>query len=274
MKNYLILLLTLIVFTSCEDVIDMEVKKGKDALVVEGWITDQPSGNYVKLYNTIPYFDKPEYIPVRNATVKLSDDAGNNATLIETEPGKFEIRNLTGQVDRTYTLTIETAQGKYQATTKMQRLSWEIDSVTYEFKEKSVMTEKEGYYPKLFGNEKEGPGDFLLLKMVKNGQPLKKAIEINLFNDEFFDGNYINAAKPFIDEPFKKNDVIRYEFWSLTEDAYRFYSDLKSQLNNGGMFASPNNNTRTNLIKTDPGSMDVIGYFGASKVHIIEDHVQ
>ena len=136
------------------------------------------------------------------------------------------------------------------------------------------MTEKEGYYPKLYGKEKEGSGDFLLLKISKNGQQLKKSIEINLFNDEFFDGNYIHAAKPLIDEPFKKDDIIRYEFWSLTDDAYRFYSDLKSQLSNGWMFASPNNNKRTNLIKTEAGSLDVVGYFGASKIQVIEDSVK
>lgn len=274
MKKYLFLLITVIAFTSCEDVIDMEVQKGKDALVVEGWITDRPSGNFVKLYNTISYFDQPEYTPVRNAVVRVSDDAGHNETLQETEPGKYELTQLKGEEGRTYTLVVETAQGKYQATTKMQRLSWEIDSVTYEYKKKSVMTEKEGYYPKLYGKEKEGAGDFLLLKMARNGKPLKKAMELNLFNDEFFDGNYIHAAKPIIDEPFKKDDVIRYEFWSLTDDAFRFYSDLKSQLNNGGMFASPNNNTRTNFIKIQAGSMDVVGYFGASKIQVIEDSVQ
>ncbi len=274
MKRYLILLFTIVVFASCEDVIDMEVQKGKDALVVEGWITDQPSGNFVKLYYTVPYFDRPEYEAVRNAIVQVSDDAGNTETLLETEPGKYAISQLTGEVGKTYTLKIETPQGKYQATANMQRLSWDIDSVTYEYKKKSMMTEKEGYYPKLYGKEQTGSGDFLLLKMTRNGVPLKKGIELNLFSDEFVDGNYINAAAPFIDEPFRKDDVIRYEFWSLTDDAFRFYSDLKSQMNNGGMFASPNNNTRTNLIKTEPGSLDVVGYFGASKVMVIEDSVK
>lgn len=274
MERYLLLLLTALILTSCEDVIEMEAPNGKDALVVEGWITDQSEGNYVKLYLTVPYFDTPEYTPVSNAIVSIADDAGNSETLIETEPGKYQIAQLNGEVGRTYKLTIHALQGKYQATTKMQRLSWQIDSVKYEFKKKGMMVEKEGYYPKLYGQEQSGAGDFVLLKMSKNGRPLKSSRELNLFNDEFVDGNYIQAAQPMLDEPFQKNEEIRYEMWSLTEDAYRFYSDIKTQLNNGGLFASPSNNTRTNLIKTDANSMDVIGYFGASMVQVLESRVQ
>lgn len=270
MKKYLILILAVLAFSSCEDVIEMEVRKGKDALVVEGWITDQSEGNYVKLYLTVPYFDEPEYSPVRNALVKVSDDAGNTEILKETSPGKYAMAKITGEVGRTYKLTIEAGEGTYEASAKMQRLSWTIDSVTYEYKDRGHMSEKAGFFPKIYGQELEGAGDYIRLKISRNGQPLQSSMELNLFNDQFVDGNYIKAAQPSIKEPFQKNDRVRYEMWSLSEEAYQFWSDIKTQMNNGGLFAAPGSNTRTNVVKINPNSLDVVGYFGASQVKVYE----
>ncbi len=274
MKNTLILLLMTLVFTSCTDVFEMEVEKQKDALVVEGWVTDRAEGNYVRLYLTVPYFDQPEYTPVSRATVRLTDDAGNSEVLQESQPGRYEIRRMTGVPGRTYKLVIEAVQGAYEATATMQRLSWTLDSVTYEYREKGGMTSEAGFYPHLHGQELSGGGDFVRLKIFRNGEPLQSASEINLFSDEFVDGNYIRAARPFIREPFRQNDRLRYEMWSLTDEAYRFWTDIRTQLNNGGLFAAPGSNTRTNVIKKDPRAMDVVGYFGASQVRVFENVIE
>jgi len=252
----------------------MEVKKGKDAFVVEGWITNQPDYNFVNLYITVPYFDKPDYRPVSGATVQISDDMGHTEKLTETEPGKYKLIKLEGKVGRTYKLEIESSQGKYEALAKLQPLSWPIDSVTYIFKKKTVIIPNEGYYPAIYGQEKKGTGDFTRLKIYRNGALLQSAGEINLFNDEFVDGNYIKALEPALKEPFKKNDDVRYEMWSLTENAYRFWMDIKMQLNNGGLFAAPGTNVRTNIIRTDPKTLDATGYFGASEVVRFENMVK
>lgn len=61
--------------------------------------------------------------------------------------------------------------------------------------------------------------------------------------------------------------------WSLTEDAFHFWSDVRTQLNNGGLFAVPGSNTRTNVIKKDPSSLDVVGYFAASEIKVFENVV-
>jgi hypothetical protein len=274
MKKYLLVSFFLIALTSCEDVIEMDVQKGKDAFIVEGWITNQPEYNFVKLYITVPYFDKPEYTPVSGASVQISDDAGHTEKLTETEPGKYKLLHLRGQVGRTYKLVIESARGKYEGVAKLQRLSWPIDSVTYQFKKKSVLVKDEGYYPAIYGQEQKGSGDFTRLKIYRNGALLQSSGEINLFNDEFVDGNYIKAIEPALKEPFKKDDHVTYEMWSLTENAYRFWMDIKTQLNNGGLFAAPGNNVRTNIIRKDPTTLDAAGYFGASEVVRFENKVK
>lgn len=263
-----------LLFSSCEDVVEMNIKQGKEAFVVEGWITNKEEANYIKLFKTIPYFNNPEFPAIRSAVVTISDDAGNVEILKETEPGKYEIQSLKGVVGRTYKLSIQSKEGSYEAITTMQRLSWNMDSVTYEYKKKSVMVEKEGYYPAIYGQEQKNIGDFILLKIAKNGTWLKSFRDINLFSDEFVDGNYITAAEPGLKDPFKKDEKITYEMWSLTEDAYRFWNDIRTQLSNGGLFAVPSTNARSNIVKKDPASLDVVGYFGASEVKAFENVVK
>ena len=275
MRTYTYLMAFIVLlFSSCEDVVEMDVKQGKEAFVVEGWITNKEEGNYIKLFKTIPYFNNPEFPAITNAVVTVSDDAGNVEILKETEPGKYEIQSLKGVVGRTYKLGIQSKEGSYEAITTMQRLSWNMDSVTYEYKKKSVMVEKEGYYPAIYGQEQENIGDFILLKIAKNGTWLKSYKDINLFSDEFVDGNYITAAEPGLKDPFKKDDKITYEMWSLTEEAYRFWNDIRTQLSNGGLFAVPSTNTRTNIVKKNTASLDAVGYFGASEVKVFENVVK
>ncbi|HEY1025420.1 MAG TPA: DUF4249 domain-containing protein [Sphingobacteriaceae bacterium] len=278
MKNYIfsviVLLSGVLFFSSCEDVIEVELEKGEEALVVEGWLTTKTGPHYVNLYKTAPYLKTPEYPAIENASVTLSDDAGNAELLKEVAPGKYEVATIKGVVGRTYTLSINSTAGSYEAVTKLQRLSWPIDSVTYEFKEKSAMNDDAGYYPAVYGREASGAGDFCRLKIVKNGSLLQSHDDLNLFSDQFVDGNYITAAKPSIKDPFQKDDQITYEMWSLTEDAYRFWSDLKSQLKNGGLYAVPLNNTRTNVTKKSAASLNVTGYFGASEVVEFHDQVK
>lgn len=272
--SLVVLLFAVVFFSSCEDVIDVELEKGEEALVVEGWLTTKPGPHYVNLSKTAPYLGTPEYTAVTQAVITLTDDAGNSETLKEVAAGKYEIAVIKGVVGRTYTLTIHSTAGSYEALTRLQRVSWPIDSVTYEFKDKTAMNDKAGYYPAVYGREASGLGDFSRLKIIKNGTVLQSHDDLNIFSDQYVDGNYITAAKPGVKEPFQKDDQITYEMWSLTEDAYRFWSDLKTQLKNGGLYAVPTSNTRTNLVKKSASGLAVAGYFGASEVIVFHDQVK
>lgn len=261
-------------FSSCEDVIDIKLPQGKELMVVEAWLSDKPEPQYVKLYKSVPYLAEPTYPAVKQASVILSDDAGNSEALTEVEAGKYEVKNMSFKVGRTYHLNIHAAEGSYEASTKMQRLGLALDSVVYKYEKKSVTVAKEGYYPYLYGQELPGLGDYFLLKIRQNGKDLKTVSDIYVITDQYIDGNYASAVGLNMKEPFKEGDQIRYELFSLTEDYYRFWDDVKRQLSNGGLFAVPSTNTRTNLKKKDPKSIDMVGYFGVSKMMTLENTVK
>ena len=272
--NIIALFIAIFIFSSCEDVIDVNIAEGKKSLVVEGWITNKPEPQFVKLYYTNGLNAGNNFSMVNGATVSLSDNAGNTELLQEVTPGKYQISAMKSIEGRVYTLKIESSVGNYEAVTEARRVSMPIDSLRFKFEKKSTIYEKEGYYPHSFGQELEGKGDFIQVRLYKNGKYLNQDRDFNLFEDEFVDGNYIGDAELSVKEPFVKNDMVKAEVWSLSEDAFRFWTDIQIQLQNGQLFATPLANTRTNVKKTSSNALDVVGYFGASLVQSVEAKVK
>jgi hypothetical protein len=260
--------------SSCEDVIDVNIPETKKTLVVEGWLTNKAEAGIVKLYYTNGLGTNSNFNAVTNATLTLTDNTGTSEVLQEVNPGKYAINTMKSVEGRQYRLSISSSAGNYEAVADVKRLSMPLDSLTFKFEKKSTIYEKEGYYPLSHGQEYEGEGDFIQVKLYKNGSYLNKARDLNLFEDTFVDGNYIGKTEISVQEPFAKNDLAKAEVWSLTEDAYRFWNDIRTQLQNGQIFATPLANTRTNIKKNSANATDVIGYFGASLVQSVETTVK
>lgn len=260
-------------FSACEDTVDIQVNKGTSALVVEGWLTNRPENHYVNLYLTNTLSSSNGFDPVSKASLLLTDDAGNSEQLKEIGPGRYEISTMKGVEGYTYTLRILTSDGNYEVVSKMPRLSMAPDSLTFKYEEESVVYEESGYYPYLHGQELEGKDDYIQVKLFKNNKYLNSAGDINIFPDEFVDGNYISMGLD-IDSAFVQGDTLRAEVWSLSESAYNFWTDIRTQLQNGGIFASPLTNARTNVKKLAADSKNVVGYFGTSLVRTVERKVE
>jgi len=269
----LILLLLTGILAACEKVLDINIREEQPVLVIEGWLTSKREPHFVKLYYTSPVIAGTSPVVVSNALIMLEDNVGNSETLKEITKGVYEISTMRGREGRTYTLSVAFDGNAYEATSVLPRLSMEPDTLEFKYKKKQLLYPDEGYYPFISGQELEGPGDFTQYKIFRNGKFLNKATEINLFQDKYVDGNRIGNYELEIDSPFVSGDHIRVEAWSLTEANYNILADIREQLNNSGLFASPLPNARSNIQKVNPTSANVTGFFGASSVRSVERYV-
>lgn len=261
------------ILTACERVLDIDIRKEKPVLVIEGSLTSKRESHTVKLYYTSPVITGTAPTVVSNATITLKDNVGNSETFKEVKKGVYQISSMRGREGRTYTLSVAFDGNAYEATSVMPRLSMEPDTLDFKYKNKQLLYPDEGFYPFVSGQELEGIGDFTQYKIFRNGKFLNKATEINLFRDKYVDGNRIGNYELEIDSPFVSGDHIRVEAWSLTEANYNILSDIRQQLNNSGLFASPLPNARSNIRKVTKSSADVTGFFGASSVKSVERYV-
>lgn len=132
----------LIVCDGCVEPLKLEdYDSYKVQLVVDGMITDQPGPYTVSLYwssalNTS--VDRPEY--VTGATITLFDDAGNQETLTETSPGKYQTLadGIRGVIGRKYHIKIFFNEKEYVSEEQEMYPAGEITDLFAEFEEDAI----------------------------------------------------------------------------------------------------------------------------------------
>lgn len=275
MKKYAFysFLMGLLVLTGCEDVIDVDLDEGESQFVVDGYVTDQPGPYTVTLSKTAAYFTNASTPRISGATVTIADSEGNTELLTETTPGNYVTSSLQGKIGNKYVLTVKVEGEEFRAETEIKRIP-EIDSLGQTFKDESTGWD-EGFYVLYYGPEFPGPGDYYRFKIYRNDTLMNRPEDLLVRSDEFVEGSYINGPE-MNNDPFKPGDKVRVENCSLTQDNYYFYNELFTQVNNGGIFANPPANVRTNIVNVNASSKKkAVGYFGGmairSKEMIIQD---
>lgn len=260
-----LIILPFLFFSSCQDVIDLEVPDGEVLLVVDGWITDQEGEKQVLLSTTANYFDNIETPSVENATVVLFDEDGAVDTLIESSSGVY-VTNYQGVVGKTYHIYIQTVSGEeYESSPELLKFVSTIAAVHAEFREETSF-EDEGYYVSIDTEEPLGVGDFYRWKQYVNDTLLNEPFDLLYASDEFVDGN------PIIDfdvttKPLSLGDSYRIQQLSISREAFEFFTQLQTQTAFvGSLFDSPPAALQGNMVSVNSTDKNVLGYFGVSAV--------
>lgn len=144
MKHLWLFLFLVVLSDACIDRYDLPEQIVDPKLVVDGSITNQPGPYQVHLYTA---FDVNTFVnnpnPVRNAIVKISDDAGNEETLTEITGGVYQTApdGIQGVIGRRYQISIVTASGEYYSEPQELRDPGTIDDLRYSFHLNSINQE-------------------------------------------------------------------------------------------------------------------------------------
>src|SRR5665648_274961 len=140
MRTILIFLSLIILLTSCEDVIEIELNYMEPKLVIEGVINDFDNQCIIKLSKTADYFNQEINPTVSNAVITLNDNAGTIVNFNEISPGIYLEENVQAKPNINYTLHILSEGDEYVATATIpQKVS--IDSLTCKYNPKSIIYE-------------------------------------------------------------------------------------------------------------------------------------
>ena len=174
--------------SSCEEVITIDLNNADPKIVIEGTVTDQPGPYTVTITKTTDYYNPGSYPTVSGAQVSIVDDLGFSEQLPETKDGIYQTIDLQGTSGRTYTLTVIVEGQTYSAVSFMPQPT-EIDSLFYSISEGGVRhKDKEGYDLILRFTDKSGVEDFKRIKVFRNGNLQDGYF---LYNGRLSDGNEI-----------------------------------------------------------------------------------
>ena len=253
MKNVALIIFGLVLFSSCEKVIDVPLNEADRRVVVEGALYDIPFESSVKISKTGSVYDDAGFEKVSGAVVTVTDDLGNVSIFAEdpTQPGFYTDINFIAQPNRTYSLSIDSGGEIYTA-----------ESTT-----SSPVQFDTLYYQEQTGRFGQMPGDtnyFTFYSFTDNGNeanyyravPFKNGVP----GQQYLNDDKLNSGEgftqPFFADQFGPKDTLTAYLISMDEFVYRYFFSLDAN-QDGGQFAPTPANPVSNL------NGDAIGYFGA-----------
>lgn len=293
-KTILGISLAIIVFTSCEDVINPTLPYADPVLVIDAWINNKPEDQLIRLSLSQPYLGNEVPSGVSGATVTVNYDGGSLDFIEDADdPGAYRwatdeaaSEEAFGEIGRSYTLTVEVNGQTFQATSKINRTAV-IDSVTFDLDDSPFYPDN-SYIAQFWSTEPVGTGDTYWIRAYKNGVLLNKPSEINIAYDAGFSagGSFdgitfippIREVNPNdVDEndmplsPYVMGDSLYVEIHSITHESFTFLSQVIVQTDRPGgfgeLFSTPLANVSTNIVKTSSGSLNAVGFFNVSAVN-------
>ena len=282
-------LLTVISFTSCEDVIQVKLDEGDPIVTIDAFINDMQLQQKVRLTYTDGYFSQKPNEPIIGATVTVKDlTSGVSYSFTDSNGDGNYLYNLAttdtlGRIGRSYELTVIHQNNVFKATSRMKRTA-RVDSLVSKFDEGGGLgNAPAGYKFAFLGFDVPGDTtDYYWIKSFRNGVFFNKGGDINIC----IDGSYGAGADgfPFIPpiaegitprgELFQKFDVCRTEIHSIDLETYNFLTQVQAQTTNSGLFATSPENIKTNIKNTTSDKVKVVGWFCMSAVGFKEGIAQ
>ena len=131
-------LVSMLMLANCITGIDYgKANADQEQLVVFGGFTDGPGPHRLRLTRPSDY-EKQIFLPVKNATVTLSDDAGNQYPYVFVNPSNnnnsyYELSNVRGVPGRSYSLNIVLSTGiRYQSRSEKMPEPLALDGADFE----------------------------------------------------------------------------------------------------------------------------------------------
>jgi hypothetical protein len=254
MKTILIFFSLIILLTSCEDVINVELNYMEPKLVIEGVINDIDNQCIVKLTKTTDYFNPKTNPTISDAVVTLTDNAGTILNFNEIEPGIYMAESFQAKPNINYTLNILSEGNEYLANATIPQ-KVKIDSLTYSYNAESFLYEV-GYVVSCHFSDPVKFRNFYRLKTYNISDRTKAKNSKDLYNDDMFNGNTVEL--PWSYDVYQQFDTVVVELYTLDAQTYNYYKTLFPISGGAEMMslitpANPNTNINNRAL----------GYFGA-----------
>lgn len=275
------------VVASCTDPIDIELDEGTPQLNVDAFIDDQDIVQRIRIVETTNYFDNGTVNAIADATVTIADNDGNTYPFSHTKDGYFESESTGAEMikgNQEYTLKVVVGERSYLATSNTLAPP-PIDSLTFDEISGDGPGALNGYIGYFWATDIPGEENFYWIKAFRNDTFLSDPNFLNTAQNAIQEGDAgdglqfippIAQGITTFPDIYQKDDKVRVELHSISIGTYLFLAEARTQITNGGLFAEPPYNVRTNIENVN-GSTEskeqAVGWFSTSMVSSIEGKV-
>jgi hypothetical protein len=266
MKRLIIYLFLLIICSSCQEEVKLELNTVEPQLVIEAVWTDNALFNFVKISQSKDYYAEEDFDIINNANVFIRDvDSGAIFPFryLPQSESYLPVNATLGRIGSSYSLHVEWEGNEYVSNGTLLEPPT-LDSLTFKFKDERVFRDA-GYYLTLYGDIPFVEDNFYRIRIIKNDTLLNNRGDYLLFDDTF-GTSILNRGFELAGYPFEANDRVRLELFRMNRDAFDYLNQLVGLLfNDGGLFSPPPQNPVSN-IRLVMGDQEPLGYFMVSPI--------
>jgi len=244
-----LLVFSTLIYSSCEDIIDVDLNDAAPRLVIEGNISNKTDTQGVWISTSAAIGSLNVFPGVSGATVAVTDNRGAEFIFRERAPGIYSSRRLRGQPGTTYTLKVTYNGNIYSATSTMPQ-AVSIDSLG--FNTTKVFNNERKSIQLLF-RDPAGVKNYYRFVLSVNGI---KSNSIFVFDDDFNDGNKVTRELFDFDVDLESGDKANIEMQCIDQPVFKYWEGLSQNRNRGGASTTPANPV-SNI------SNGALGYFSA-----------
>lgn len=245
----------ILMFSGCEETVLLDLDQTPERVVIQGQVTDVPGYQFVRVTKSADFYTKGSTKRVSNAVVIVTDNTGEKTTFSHNPRGHADstgyyvpATGFVGKVGRTYTLSVQLDGQTYTGADILNRVTKldALDSRPNDFDQRNPPSNGKDYELLIYAKEPQDTKDYYLIKYYRNDSLVyQNKTDVYIF-DDYGVGEDIAGVPSSVHYAVGDKAVV--EMYSLTRDAYLYYSDLVNILNSdGGMFSPPPANPRTNI---------------------------
>ncbi len=266
--NFIALLLTL-TFSSCTDVIEVDVPSEEPRLVIEAsidWDKETIGNNQtIKLSMSSPYFNSNGNEPVIGASVKITNNTNGSEFIFSDENnGNYTTNNFIPVLNNEYTLEVINEGETFIAQETLKSVVDILD--VYQSTEKFLPDVLEVNFDFI---DPEDETNYYLIKFQEQADLLPTLFD---FKDEFVNGNLITLFnerekdEDINQEEYAPGDVVDIQFYGISKRYYEYIQILINQSESGGPFDTTPVALRGNCANQTNPDEYAYGYFRMTQV--------
>jgi len=247
-----LIIATTFLFTSCEEVIELDLDQYEKRVVIDANIfSGEKAYNKIKVYYSAPFYANG-YQYIETAEVTIKDIISTTAYKFNyTEKGLYENYSFQPEVNKEYELEILFNGAVYKAKSFMT-LAPEIINVE-QINDSGLLGDN--IEIRFNYQDNADTEDFYLTQIE-----YKNKTEFNLITDKIMNGNIISDI--FFFEEEDKGRKIQYSLAKIDKNYYNYLKKLFSNsASDGNPFATPTGTLKGNIINTTNTNDFPLGYF-------------
>lgn len=258
MKNLSIFLLSAfaVILSSCTKVVDLKLNEPESKIAVEGMISNQAGGSFVKLAYTKGYLSSDVPENTFDAQVSVRDSEGNLTlfTASDDEGLYLPPAGFVGEVGKTYVLDVQYAGGSLSAESTMP----DTVSGSNAHVIKAHITDpylEAGYHLMTTIKKHKTEDSYYKAEVFVNGKKrMTTASAIIVFDDILFEQNEeLEVDLAFWEETLgddekpQMGDVVTLQLVSINKETFDFLRALSETPMQGGLFGKTPANVPSNI---------------------------